>query len=184
MTQSDIDPFADAATAPAPSASGIQRLVGLVDALKQAEEAEVKAEAALAEAKDRRRRLEELTIPEHMASLGQTECVLTDGRKVKVETKIHASISEAKKDEAFAWLRDNGHEGLIKREIKVQFGKGQDNIAGDVLAELKERGLAPESKETVPANSLAAWVREKNKEGAVLPLDTLGVFVSRKAVVK
>ena len=181
---SDINPFEDAQSAPAPTEAGIQRLVGLVDALKKAEEEEIKAEGALAEAKERRRRLEELTIPEHMATLGQTECKLTDGRKVKIDTKIHASISEAKKEEAFAWLRDNGHEGLIKTEIKVQFGKGQDNIAGDVYATLAERGLSPEKKETVPANSLAAWVREKNKEGMVLPLDTLGVFVSRKAIVK
>ena len=68
-------------------------------------------------------------IPTMMSEMGLSELKLHDGSHLKVSTTYRASITEANKEMAFNWLGDNGLGDIIKNEISVYFGRGEDNKA-------------------------------------------------------
>lgn len=126
---------------------------------------------------DLRTKLLETDIPQAMESLDLQEYVTTDGAKVKVKERIHAHISEANKPEAFKWLRKHKFASLIKTELSVVFGKGEDALARKAAALLGKsfKGHRPEVSETVNHNTLKAFVREQLEAGNDLPMELLGV---------
>ena len=63
---------------------------------------------------------------------------LSDGTKVEVKPFYAAKIPESRNDEAFDWLRDNGHGDMIKNVLTANIDKGQDNQVS-ALIELCEK---------------------------------------------
>ena len=52
------------------------------------------------------------------------------GSSVEVKPFYSARIPASKSEEAFDWLRENGHGDLIKNQVSLEFGKmKQDNEA-------------------------------------------------------
>ena len=81
------------------------------------------------------------------------ERIDVDGNSVTLNQFVYASIPEANKAEAFAFLRDIGEDDIIKNEVKVQFGKGQDNEAGAFIDDCaRQAGLDPEQKDSDASN--------------------------------
>ena len=70
-------------------------------------------------------------IPTMMQEMNISTLKLADGSSVEVKPVYGASISASKKEEAYAWLRDNGLGDLIKNEVTVSFGRNEDNKASD-----------------------------------------------------
>ena len=87
------------------------------------------------------RRLSEEVIPTLMQQAGVSSIKLEDGSSVTVSPYYYAKIPEDKKIEAFKWLRDNNHGDLIKNNVSVSFGKGEDSDAVKLKAELEKKGL-------------------------------------------
>ena len=85
--------------------------------------------------------LSEQTIPNLMQQAGVQLLKLSDGSSVEVKPKYKARIPESRSEEAFAWLRENGHGDLIKNQISMEFGMKQDNEAKSIVEELKNKGL-------------------------------------------
>ena len=55
-----------------------------------------------------------------MSEMGLAELKLHDGSQLKVSTSYKAHISEANKEMAFNWLRENGLGGYNqKRDIRI-----------------------------------------------------------------
>lgn len=129
-------------------------------------------------------RLETVDIPEAAKQCGQSSFTLWDGRKVEIKTDVTASISEDNQHDAFVWLRDNGHGDLIKNEIKVAFGRGDDNRAKMVEGILHENDVDFTSKEAVHPQTLKAWAKEQLQKGANIPFELFGVYQWHKAVIK
>jgi hypothetical protein len=129
--------------------------------------------------------LETEELPVAMEACGLSEFTTSDGTRIVVENKVSGSIPEANRPEAFQWLRDHGHGGLIKNEFKLELGKGQDELAHQVRTQLEALGLAVEVKESVNHQTLGAWARELLKQGKLdAPLSLLGIFVGKRATVK
>jgi hypothetical protein len=82
------------------------------------------------------------------------ERVDVDGVTVSVKMKVHASIPVDRRGEAFAWLRSEGLDDIIKNDVVLTFGKGEDNIAGDVVGMLQERGFDLKPRPTSTASTL------------------------------
>ena len=76
-------------------------------------------------------------IPTMMSEMGLSELKLQDGSHLKVSMSYRATITEANKEAAFNWLRNNGLGDIIKNEISVSFGRNEDNKAAD-YAELAQ----------------------------------------------
>ncbi|HIG58741.1 MAG TPA: hypothetical protein EYF95_10045 [Flavobacteriales bacterium] len=141
-------------------------------------------ENALALKKEELRQVVEIELPESMLNLGLTSFSLSDGSKISVETFYRGSIPKAREVEAFNWLKEYGHEDLIKNEVKCTFGKGEDQDANALMIILSKQGQDYENKKAVHPSTLKAFVREQLERGNTLPLDILGVYVGQKSKIR
>ena len=57
-------------------------------------------------------------------------------------------------EEAFGWLRQNGHGDLIKNNVMITFQRKQDNEAKSLVAELREKGHNVKQAEKVEPMTL------------------------------
>jgi hypothetical protein len=130
------------------------------------------------------RRISENELPEAMDAAEVSEFRMTDGRRITVGDEYHAGIPKAKEQEAFEWLRTNGFDGIIKRELSVKFGKGDDDKATELNNELCARyGDHFSDKEAIHHSTLKAFLRELVEEGVDVPLDLFGAHIIRRAKV-
>ena len=123
-------------------------------------------------------------IPTMMAEMGLAELKLQDGSHLKVSTSYRATITEANKEAAFNWLRNNGLGDIIKNEISVSFGRNEDNKAADYAALAQERGYQPTQKLKVEPMTLKALVRERIEAGKDMPTELFNIFVGNKTTIK
>ena len=129
-------------------------------------------------------RLSGEVIPTMMTEMGLSELKLQDGSHLKVSTSYKAHITEANKETAFNWLRDNGLGDIIKNEISVSFGRGEDNKAAHYAELAKGQGLDPTQKLKVEPMTLKALVRERIEAGKEMPTEIFGVFTENKTTIK
>ena len=124
--------------------------------------------------------LSEQTIPDLMHRAGIASIKLDDGTKVEVKPFYSAKIPISRTEEAFTWLRDNGHGDLIKNNVMVTFQRKQDNEAKSLVAELRDKGHNVKQAEKVEPMTLKAFVKEQIQEGKNVPSDVFGVYVASK----
>ena len=123
-------------------------------------------------------------IPTMMSEMGLAELKLHDGSHLKVSTTYRATITEANKETAFNWLRENGLGDIIKNEILVSFGRNEDNKAADYAELAKGQGFQPTQKMKVEPMTLKALVRERIEAGKEMPTEIFGVFSENKTTIK
>jgi len=123
-------------------------------------------------------------IPTMLSEMGLSSLKLADGSSVEVKTNYSATITQAKKAEAFNWLRENGLGDIIKNEISVSFGRNEDNKAADYAELAKSRGLDPMQKLKVEPMTLKALVRERMEAGKEMPTELFNIFVGNKTTIK
>ena len=129
-------------------------------------------------------RLSGEVIPTMMTEMGLSELKLQDGSHLKVSTSYKAHITEANKEMAFNWLRDNGLGDIIKNEISVSFGRGEDNKAAHYAELAKGQGLEPTQKLKVEPMTLKALVRERLEAGKEMPTELFNIYVGNKTTIK
>ena len=179
----DEEMFADADTLNDVDADGGKKLSGLVRRYNEKQQQIEETENYLKGLKEEKQRIAFEQIPMLMDEMG-IERIDVDGAIVKLKSFVSASIPADRKQEAFNWLREHGHEGIIKNEIVVSFGKGEDNVAGDVVYQLEEKGFHPEQKTHIHSMTLKGFIREQVEKGNNIDLDLFGAFVGRTAEVK
>ena len=123
-------------------------------------------------------------IPTMMSEMGLAELKLHDGSHLKVSTSYRATITEANKEAAFNWLRNNGLGDIIKNEISVSFGRNEDNKAASYAELAKGQGFQPTQKMKVEPMTLKALVRERIEAGKDMPTEIFGVFSENKTTIK
>ena len=123
-------------------------------------------------------------IPTMMSEMGLAELKLSDGSHLKVSTTYRATITEANKETAFNWLRNNGLGDIIKNEILVSFGRNEDNKAATYAELAKGQGFQPTQKMKVEPMTLKALVRERIEAGKEMPTEIFGVFSENKTTIK
>ena len=162
----------------------IQSLADQVERLEGvASDIEV-AENNLKELKKKRDHISGEVIPTMMSEMGLAELKLQDGSHLKVSTSYRATITEANKEEAFNWLRNNGLGDIIKNEISVSFGRNEDNKAATYAELAKGQGFQPTQKMKVEPMTLKALVRERIEAGKEMPTEIFGVFSENKTTIK
>ena len=122
-------------------------------------------------------------IPTMMQEMNISTLKLADGSSVEVKPVYGASISAAKKEEAYTWLRENGLGDLIKNEIIVSFGRNEDNKASSYATLAKGQGFEPVQKLKVEPMTLKALVRERLESGQEMPSDLFNVFAGNRTKV-
>lgn len=160
-----------------------KQLSQLVRALRGVEQQIEDAENHLKLLKQDKHRMSVETIPQLMDEMG-VERLDVDGVTVERKMIVSASIPADRKDEAFAWLRENGCDDIIKNDVTCSFGKGQDNSAKSVISILEEAGFEPSTKTHVHPSTLKAFVKERVTDGKPIDLDMFGAFISNAAQIR
>jgi len=128
--------------------------------------------------------LSEQTIPNLMQQAGISMLKLADGSSVEVKPFYSARIPASKSEEAFTWLRENGHGDMIKNQVSLEFGMRQDNEAKALVEELKQKGLAVQQKTSVHPSTLRGFVREQIQDlGRDVPAELFGTYVANKTKI-
>ena len=162
----------------------IQSLADQVQRLEAMQQQLEIQENALKEKKKQIQHISGEVIPTMMSEMGLAELKLHDGSHLKVSTSYRATITEANKESAFNWLRNNGLGDIIKNEISVSFGKNEDNKAADYAELAKGQGFQPTQKMKVEPMTLKALVRERIEAGKEMPTEIFGVFSENKTTIK
>ena len=158
-------------------ADQVERLEGVASDIET-------AESNLKELKKKRDHISGDIIPTMMSEMGLAELKLHDGSHLKVSTTYRATITEANKETAFNWLRNNGLGDIIKNEISVSFGRNEDTRAADYAELAKGHGFSPTQKLKVEPMTLKALVRERIEAGKEMPTEIFGVFSENKTTIK
>ena len=116
-------------------------------------------------------------IPNLLAEQGLSSLKLADGSSVDIRKSYNCTIKKDQVESAFQWLRDNGLGDLIKNEVAVQFGKGEDNKAEQLLGLAEQEGFEPQQKSKVEPMTLKALYRERIEAGLDMPSDFFHTFV-------
>ena len=137
--------------------------------------------------KQRKKDLEHLSgeiIPTMMSEMGLSQLKLMDGSQIEVKPFYNATITAANRESAFNWLRQNGLADIIKNEMVVSFGRGEDNKAAEYAELAKSQGLQPAQKLKVEPMTLKALVRQRIEAGQEMPTEIFSIFVGNKTTIK
>ena len=151
------------------------------------------AEDSINKLKEKAKILSQIEIPAMMQDMHITKLKLKDGESVEVKPFYYASVSQGinetesdyaqRKEQAFTWLRNNGLGDIIKNDITVTFGKGEDNKAAQYAVLARGQGFEPVQKEGVHSQTLKAVVRERIESGLDMPSDLFKTFAGSQTKI-
>ena len=144
-------------------------------------ELEDKLKAKKAEADD----ISSRVIPELLQEQGLQEIKLADGSKVSVKKEFRATLpkDDLRRESAYQWLRDQGLGDIIKNNVTVSFGRGEDNKANQLMDLAVANGFTPQQKSDVAWNTLTALYEERVKAGLDMPSDVFSLWIKDKTKI-
>lgn len=169
-----------------PSDNDLKALVKAAEELADLKEQIDDLESTLAEINNHYNYIAQQEIPQLMEELGLKTFELKDGRKIGVKDFISGSLP--KDEEGFEWsvnwLKKNELESILKTDVSMKFGKGEENFVKNVVGLLVDNGYQPEQKYGVHPQTLYAAIRELQKNGVDIPFEQLGLYAGKKADIR
>ena len=158
-----------------------QQCILLKNKEDEIEELEEKLKAKKAEADD----ISSRVIPELLAEQNLTEIKLGDGSAVTVKKEFRCTLpkDEVKREAAYQWLRDNKLEDIIKNNVFVTFGRGEDDKAEQLLNLAAENGFQPQQKSDVAWATLTALFKERVEAGLDMPSEVFNTWIKDKTKI-
>ena len=186
LEESDIIPIAEVEgiDTSGVEADDLATLKELGDTLNGLNNQVILAEEEVSKLKATRKQVAEELIPDLMNKVGLKLVQLEDGTKIKVDEFVDARIKDA--NIAFDWLRETNNESIIKNQISVSMGRGDDARAQQIIELLKENDVEADLKITVHNQTLKAFCRDAldNPELAEsLPREAFGIYQGKRAKI-
>jgi len=128
--------------------------------------------------------LQQDTMPDLMTAAGVEDLKTIDGHRVTMKTGTQWRPDQAQKALTVKWLENNGHSGIVKREVKVEMGKVTQEQVDDLAYKLVALGWTPAARLDVHPQTFGALVRELLARGEDVPLAEMGAEVTKFADVK
>lgn len=154
--------------------AGLSRLSQLIIDLRSKYEELDRLESRAAEKKREIQDLEQNQAPTLMGDLKMSSFELDDGTKVKRKSDFAISVKEENRDAAYSWLKDHGHEGIVKVEVSVQFGKGEFRAAQAFAERIQPfTNNSVSVTEGVHHTTLKAWARELKEDHRLPPAEKI-----------
>lgn len=135
-------------------------------------------------AKENLRQVAEQDLPMALHEIGMKEVKMEDGSTVSVSNFYNVSIPKDKTDQAFDWLRTNGHGDLVKNVVSATFGRAEDNVAKDLIGKLSDEGYNVSQKQWVEPMTLKAFAKEQVEQGTDIPTELFGLYIGEKAKIR
>ena len=161
--------------------------------LKDLEDEILNAEESINKLKEQARILSQVEIPAMMQEMHITKLKLKDGESVEIKPYYSASLAQGinetdsdyvlRKEQAFTWLRNNGLGDIIKNDITVTFGRGEDNKAAQYAVLARGQGFEPVQKVGVHPQTLKAIVRERIESGLDMPSDLFKTYAGNSTKI-
>jgi len=123
-------------------------------------------------------------IPKLMEEMNLASLKLKDGSELTVKQIYSASMKADKKLEAIHWLRDNGLGDIVKNNITVSFGQGEDNKAVDYASLARSNGFEPIQEEKVHPSTLKVVMKEWKDKGQEVPAELFNTFDGNQTYLK
>lgn len=171
----------------APSASDAeQRMVALLVELQAAQQDEVdRLEEQLKAAKTALAKTAEQDLPEALMAVGYTapSKLVIAGHPVEFSERYRcgqlSSAGKTPNHDGLRWLIASDHGDLIKNEIVINLNREHNDVAREILDYLRTHRAANAmrvvAQQSVHAQTLAAFCKERVSAGEDVPLDTLKV---------
>jgi len=166
------------------STDGLATVTSLAQEIAVYEEKVTDLEDKLKAAKAKLMQLTDYDLPDIMHEIGLTDFTLADGSKLEIKQTYGARIPVEYREQAFAWLKEHGHDDIIKNLVSVPFGRGEDGSANDFMELAQQHGFLPDQKKEVHPQTLKAFVKEQLTKGKSVPIDLFGVFTGHRATIK
>ena len=186
----DVAPASNELGAIAEAAERAQRLRDEIDELTQ----------QLKEKEQKLKSLTEQEMPDLMQELNIKEFTLTNGSKIGLVDFVSASVPSAsaierakgdnkeelyeRQQQCFKWLRKNGGAELIKSNVEVAFGKGEDKNCNQFKKELRDRKIFYRDSMGVHPQSLKAFVGECLGRGIKVPNDMFKLYIGQRVQIR
>ena len=162
----------------------LDKVARLANKANDLQEVVDRKEEELRDAKNALRKVTDELLPEAMENLNLETVVMKDGSEISIKAIYGASIPKNRVDEAYDWLREQGYGDIIKNNITVTFGKGEDQDAQAFMLVCGAQGFTPQQTEKIEPMTLKGWLREEVEAGHPIPMDLLGAFISQRAAIK
>lgn len=158
----------------------LKSISALAEKQKSLEQVIEETEKALSTLQDQLRDIQEVKLPNAMLEIGMESFSLADGTKITVSKFYSGSVTNP---EAYDWLRKQGHDDIIKNQVIVAFGKGEDERANTLLAELIKSHYNPDHKISIHPQTLKSFIKERIEGGESLPAEYFAIFVGNRAKI-
>ena len=155
-----------------------------IEKLKSVSAQITESESKLKELKDQEKYINNFTIPEIMNKMNLSTVKLKDGSELSIKKVYSATIKADKKAEAIQWLRNNGLGDIVKNEITVNFGQGEENKAMTYVNLARGQGYEPSQKEAVHAMTLKVTMEDWKNKGKEVPEDLFWTFEGNQTKIK
>jgi hypothetical protein len=146
-----------------------EKLSQEVEKLKSVQNQIQNLEAQIKDLKEDEKYFSCVVIPKLMEDMNLSSLKLKDGSELTVKQIYSASIRADKKAEAINWLRDNGLGDIVKNNITVSFGQGEDNKAVGYASLARSNGFEPIQEEKVHPSTLKVVMKEWKDKGHEVP---------------
>ena len=128
-------------------------------------------------------KVREFDLPSALEKFGLLSITLLDKSKIVIKEDVYAGITEENREKAFEWLEVTGNDGILKNEVKVPFGKGQDAEAQELVTLLTERGVSFTNVRDVHPQTLRAFIRRQMEDGLPVPSDIFSIHIKKVASI-
>jgi cell division septum initiation protein DivIVA len=147
--------------------------------LKKVEDEIAEIEEQLKKKKEEADHISSKVIPELLAEQGLSE------NKVSVKQEFRCTLpkDETKRAQAYEWLRNEKLGDIIKNNVFVTFGKGEDDKAKSLIDLAVANGYEPSQKSDVAWNTLTALYEERVKAGLDMPSDVFHLWIKDKTKI-
>ena len=109
---------------------------------------------------------------------------LDDGSYLSIKQTYGATITVDNRPKAYEWLRENGHDDIIKNQVSCTFGRGEDDQASAFHAFAAKAGYSAEQKTEIHSQTLRAFIKDRVEAGDDFPMELFGAWIGQRAVIK
>jgi len=163
-----------------------------IDKISEIADAQVSKKAELTQLEDDVKRakkeyiqLSQIDLPEAMQEVGMQSFTLSDGSSISVKDQMRASLPKKNKAEVANWLKEHGAGSLIKDTVVVEFQKGDNSRAEELVDLLIDNGFSNFYEDiNINTGSLKALAKERLAQGEDVPLELMGIFMYQESIIK
>lgn len=182
MTDVFAEMLEDATAPVVPSDDSLKGIAALVAEQISLEDAIASTESYLSSLKRELMEVATRKLPEAFAETGGSSWADAAGNSVTIKPFVSASITEARREDAHSWLRDNEFGDLIKCVLSADVGR-DEAMAKKAQMALTRAAVPYSVKEAVHSGTPKAWVREQVGAGTSIPLELFGAYIGQKSTI-